>query len=174
MSLKIPTVVTQPGSVTRQTMINGNKQNSNRTSNSGDVPIYFSAIGGRISSVLQSSFTPFMEYTITAPCSSFDCSNGDFVADVTSLYQIDFSVEGTNDLRVSGGHVLITASISINNESVYDSTMSVLAVANANQNTMSGSIILKLRPGDCLSLRAKQSTDRMGISAKGSLTIIKI
>ncbi len=52
--------------------------------------------------------------------------------------------------------------------------MSVLAVANANQNTVSGSLILKLKVGDVLSLKAKQSTDRMGISARSSLTVIKI
>ncbi len=174
MSLKIPTVITQPGSFTRQTTINGNRQSSNRTSNSMDIHVSFSAVNGVISSVIQSDYKTFADYVVTAPCSNFNCSTGEFVSEATSLYQIDFSVQGTNDLRASGGHVIINSCITLNNEVVHDTSMSVLAVANANQNTVSGSLILKLKIGDVLSLKAKQTTDRMGISAKGSLTIIKI
>ncbi len=174
MSLKIPTVVTQPGSVTRQTIINGNKQSSNRSSNSMDVPVSFSAVKGSISSVIQSEYKNFGDYIVTAPCSNFNCCTGEFTSEAGSLYQVDFSVEGTNDLRASGGHVIINSCITVNDEIIHDTSMSVLAVANANQNTVSGSLILKLKVGDVLSLKAKQSTDRMGISARSSLTVIKI
>ena len=174
MSLKVPTVLTQGGSVTRQHISNGNRQNSNRGSNSNDVPVSFSAVKGRISSVLQNEYQTFGDYTITSPCSMFDCSKGEFVSECTSLYQVDFSVEGTNDLRVSGGHVIMNVAIMVNDDIVHDTSMSVLAVANANQNTISGSLILRLKPGDALCLKTKQSTDRMGISARGSLTVIKI
>jgi hypothetical protein len=174
MSLKIPTVVTQPGSVTRQTIINGNKQSSNRSSNSMDVPVSFSAVKGSISSVIQSEYKNFGDYIVTAPCSNFNCSTGEFTSEAGSLYQVDFSVEGTNDLRASGGHVIINSCITVNDEIIHDTSMSVLAVANANQNTVSGSLILKLKVGDVLSLKAKQSTDRTGISARSSLTVIKI
>lgn len=174
MSLKVPTVLTNSGSVTRNNIVNGNRQTSNRGCNSSDVPVSFSAIKGTISSVVQNEYQTFGEYVITAPCSSFNCSNGEFLSECVSLYQVDFSVEGTNDLRVSGGHVIVNVAITVNNDVVHDMSMTVLAVANANQNTMSGSLILKLRKGDILSIKARQTSDRMGISAKCSLTIIKI
>ena len=173
MSLKLSTVVNAPGSVPKLSAMNGNRQAGNRSNNTQDIPLFFTAIDGIVLEIDQ-NYRFFENYSFTFPSPSFSKEDGVFTAPQNGIYEISYTSEGTNNVRTSGGHSIFTIAIFKNDTIIHEVSTSILAVSNANKGSLSADIIMSLVAGDSIRMAVKQCTERPGISAKTALTIIKI
>lgn len=173
MSLKIPTVLNKEGSIPKLNTINGNRQSANRTSTHDNIPVNLSVVNG-IALEIDQKYRFLENYSVIHSSQCFECESGCFKANSSGSYSVSFTTEATNNVRVSGGHTIVSVGLFKNDSILHEVSESVLAVSNANKGCISVNLIVSLSKDDILRLAVKQSTDKPGIMATSSLTIIKI